>query len=395
MLQKALARLGGKERYTLQLAKSLVELGHEVAILSSAFDNALDAAVSTVDRVPLDGDSSSHFGRYRRFVDSVDQHLQSRRYDIVHSMLPVKQCDFYHLHSTLAADDIVNGHLRESSMLSRHAQRFFNRFNRKRRYQAMIEHELLSPDRNGMTQIICPSNILSEITLEFHPSTKGHIVTAPNGVNLEQYFPCETSEQTKIRQILNLPTNKIIGVLVANNWELKGVRETIIALAELDNPNIHIVIVGGDEPGPFERLAKTLRIEKQITFAGRKANMLPHYQASDFFLLPTRSDACSLSTLEAVACGLPVISTKQNGACELLTDSVHGFVIPQTSDIEALSNAMQTMADSVARNKMRTACINLRPALSWKTHVDKIVAAYEIQCARKITLKHPQVAYKG
>ena len=377
VIQKALSRLGGKERYTLQLARTLVEQGHDVSILASAFDNSFDSVDSNVTRIPLDGDSTSHFGRYRRFVDSVDQHLQSRHYDIVHAMLPVQQCDLYHLHSTLAADDVVNGHLRESTSLGRHAQKFFNRFNRKRKYQADIENLLLAPERTNRTTVICPSNILADITAQFYPTSIGHIITAPNGVNLTDFQPCDATEQKRIRQSLGLPIDKTIGVLVANNWGLKGVRETIISLEELNDPNVMIMIVGGDKPAPYERLAKTLGVEKQLIFAGRVADPRPHYHASDFFLLPTRSDACSLSTLEAVACALPAISTEQNGACELLTDGIHGFVISSTTDIQSLTQAMQTLADATSRKKMRQACIDLRPALSWQTHVDKILRAYE------------------
>jgi UDP-glucose:(heptosyl)LPS alpha-1,3-glucosyltransferase len=71
--------------------------------------------------------------------------------------------------------------------------------------------------------------------------------------------------------------------------------------------------------------------------------MVPYYGAADVFILPTYYDACSLVVIEAMACGLPTITTEYNGAAELIRNDVNGFVIshpPQGQDLIFAMNSL-------------------------------------------------------
>ncbi len=83
---------------------------------------------------------------------------------------------------------------------------------------------------------------------------------------------------------------------------------------------IHLLVCGSGEPGPFRRLASRLGLNDTVHFLGFYPDVEACYWSSDFFVQPTYYDPCSLVVLEALACGLPVITTAQNGASELLTD---------------------------------------------------------------------------
>jgi glycosyltransferase involved in cell wall biosynthesis len=74
--------------------------------------------------------------------------------------------------------------------------------------------------------------------------------------------------------------------------------------------------------------------------------------------------------------GLPVISTVFNGACEIMTDGRHGYVLPDPADVEALTRAMSNLLDPNTRQKMRQACLALRPRLSFDAHVDRLEEIY-------------------
>ena len=75
----------------------------------------------------------------------------------------------------------------------------------------------------------------------------------------------------------------------------------------------------------------------------------PYYADADFFVLPTKHDPCSLVVLEALVMGLPVISTKFNGACEIMTDGVHGFVLDDPADVLRLADRMKRLLDPELR----------------------------------------------
>src|SRR6266436_3812578 len=89
---------GGAERYTADIAAALARRGHAVSVLASDFP----VNYSSVERVVLKSGGITRVGQYQRFLDSLDEHLAGNSYDIVHAMLPVRQCDLYHPHAGIA-----------------------------------------------------------------------------------------------------------------------------------------------------------------------------------------------------------------------------------------------------------------------------------------------------
>src|SRR6185312_1017596 len=118
----------------------------------------------------------------------------------------------------------------------------------------------------------------------------------------------------------------------------------IEALAQVPPP-AHLLVVGKDRhPGRYVSLAQHLRVAERVTFAGAQADPRPFYGAADAFVLPTLYDALSNAVLEALACGLPVITSSRCGAGELVRAHAAGMVCG-ARDIEAISAAMRALVD--------------------------------------------------
>src|SRR5205814_4802244 len=113
-----------------------------------------------------------------------------------------------------------------------------------------------------------------------------------------------------------------------------------------------------------------------VSYLGEAAKIAEVYKAADFFVLPTRHDPCSLVVLEALAMGLPVITTKQNGAAEIISDGREGFVL-ESRDDPLLVQRMKDLMDPVVRMRMREAALALRPKLSQDEHVNRLLEIYE------------------
>ncbi len=157
----------------------------------------------------------------------------------------------------------------------------------------------------------------------------------------------------------------------------KGLREAILATAQIQDPRLVLLVVGKQDPAPFRRLAEEKGVAGQVIFAGRTDDPRPFYRAADCFVLPTRHDPCSLVVLEALAMGLPVISTVQNGACEIMTDRTHGFVLKDPADVISLAAALRSMLDPELCHAMAAACMALRPRLAYGNHLDELTRIYE------------------
>jgi UDP-glucose:(heptosyl)LPS alpha-1,3-glucosyltransferase len=143
-------------------------------------------------------------------------------------------------------------------------------------------------------------------------------------------------------------------LLVANNFGLKGVGTALHALARLNvfAPGTRLAIAGGGDVARYSRIAHRLGIAGQVHFLGKLDQIEEAYAAADVALQPTRYDACSLATLEGLASGLPTITTRSNGAAELITSEKQGIVLDRSTDIEAMTRAMQRLLQSDPRRSM-------------------------------------------
>lgn len=144
--------------------------------------------------------------------------------------------------------------------------------------------------------------------------------------------------------------------MLAHNLLLKNAEATIRAAAKLltNGAAVRVVIAGGKRPDRFIELARKLRIAHAVTFLGL-VDPIPYYAAADVFVHPTWYDPCSLVTLEASSCGLPVITSRFNGASELMTDGKEGFVLSDPADVDNISARMNELLEPLIREKMGAA----------------------------------------
>src|SRR5262249_31455335 len=101
------------------------------------------------------------------------------------------------------------------------------------------------------------------------------------------------------------------------------------------------------------------------------------YWSSDFFVQPTYYDPCSLVVLEALACGLPVITTEQNGAGELMSDGKQGFILTSPGAEAKLIAALDRMADDRTRRAMSIEAKRLGRQQTFDVHVERLLAVFE------------------
>jgi UDP-glucose:(heptosyl)LPS alpha-1,3-glucosyltransferase len=339
---------GGAETYTIGLAAALAKRGHDVSLLAADFA----AEAKGVRRVQLESRAATRRGSYGRLLAALEEHLEKEPYDIVHAMLPVRRCDVYHPHAGLAAETMRKLH---------------SWFNWRRRLYIAVEREMMASTPPPV--VLCLSDYVKETIERHYPLPPERLATLFNAVDLERFKP---GDGTADRRAMGIGSDRIVALIVAQFFERKGLRQAIEAISARGDPRLLLVVVGRDDPAPYRKLSE------QVRFVGAVSDPLPFYRAADFFILPTRHDPCSLATLEALAMGLPVISTRLNGACEIMREGVHGFVLPDPNDVPAIAKAIGGMELPL----MRQACLDLRPRLSFGAHVERLESIYE-SCRRR------------
>jgi UDP-glucose:(heptosyl)LPS alpha-1,3-glucosyltransferase len=371
------AKRGGAEGYTVDLAAKLAQRGHQVDLIASRFGDG----IAGVQAVPIAVGAPTRAGRYLAFLDGLDAHLAAARYDIVHAMLPVRSCDIYHPHAGMAAAGIQT-HLARRTLPGRAAAQLANRLNRKRHAYAKTERDLL--ERPNRPIVLCLSDYVKGSILKHYPHIGEDLVKLFNAVDLQRFDPTRLDgTREAVRRRWGIGPEGVVALMIAQHFDRKGLPQVIDAAAQVE-PHITVVVVGKDDPAANAERARRLGIGQRIIFAGTTDSPAEFYSAADFFVLPTRHDSCSLVVLEALAMGLPTISTVFNGACEIMTPGRHGFVLENPGDVAALAAAMRRMLDPSARAAMRQACLELRGELSFDAHVERLEQIYADRIGERI-----------
>lgn len=193
------------------------------------------------------------------------------------------------------------------------------------------------------------------------------IYDIPNSVDIERFHPVSKEEKSQIRQQLNLPLDDIIVAYTGRLMTTKGLPSLIKVWKEVqpNHPNAKLLFVGGgskdihDCEAYLQDYIASNQLESSVLFTGDVNNVDAYLKASDIFVLPTLNEAFGISLIEAMACGLPVITTPVGGPKDIVTPGENGLVV-EVENFEQLKQAITTLmtapleAQSLGRAALRT-----------------------------------------
>jgi UDP-glucose:(heptosyl)LPS alpha-1,3-glucosyltransferase len=163
-----------------------------------------------------------------------------------------------------------------------------------------------------------------------------------NGVDLELFNPRLKSERARMRSRLKISNETMTYLFVGSGFERKGLPQLLRAMAAVGPA--HLIVVGEDKRrAAMQALCARLGLTERVHFVGGQTDVKPWYGAADCFVLPTLYDPFPNAALEAMASGLPVITTTQCGAAEFIKPGVNGAVC-DAGDEPALAVALKGLA---------------------------------------------------
>jgi UDP-glucose:(heptosyl)LPS alpha-1,3-glucosyltransferase len=188
--------------------------------------------------------------------------------------------------------------------------------------------------------VVCNSEMVRDEIVRHYGVAPDKLVVIRNGIDLQRFRPPTAQERQAARTGLAWPDAKRVFLFVGSGFERKGVEGAVraFALRQLQREAL-LVVVGHDKHRTrYERLAAQLGVSEAVRFTGAQDDVLAYYWGADAFVLPTLYDPQSNAVLEAMACGLPAITTTGCGVAELLTPA-SGHVV-DAFDVPALGDAM-------------------------------------------------------
>lgn len=324
VLVKRFTLSGGKERYVVELVKSLCRLGHQVDVFACKAEQQLLNDIGFF-RVPNKMTFSSVLNTIS-FMKETAKMLEEHDYDIVHS----HERNYTQEVLTLHSFSYYEG-LKKYTLLRKIDQQYFSL--RSQLYLWLERRQMKT------SWLISVSKAISKDVKENYHRT-GNIVEILPGVNLTVFDEKSVhAMRQQARKEKNIQENELAVLFVGSAFQRKGLDRLIPAITEA----MRLIIVGkGDHIPKFSNMINAHHCGQQISIEGITDNVLKYYALADVVVLPSRSEAFGMSILEGMACGLPVIVSHNSGVADLIRHGENGFLIGKTSELPKLLELLRS-----------------------------------------------------
>jgi glycosyltransferase involved in cell wall biosynthesis len=375
----------GQGRINLEIAREALRAGAQVVLVGAKVDPELIRAGAVWEKVRLV--RGPVLFQVVQFVWAanriVDRLRASGRVDYViangytltrpHDL---NLCQF--VHSAWLTSKIHN--TASKGVINRIYQAVYTRYNaRHERRSFGAARKVIAPSRQTADE-------LRQLGVE-----SAKVCVVPNGVACSEFFP-----GTESRSELGLPKGVPIALFVGNvRTNRKGLGSVLQALVNL--PDVHLAVVGQTSGSPFIAMAAKLGLQQRTHFLGFRKDVARIMRACDLFVFPSWYDPFGLVVTEAMASGLPVVTTERTGAGELLNDKC-GTLVHDPADVAALSAALRHwLSDSPRRSEAALACRTIAESHGWvamaKSYLELLVESPPLQSEREFGPDQASLAY--
>lgn len=357
---------GGAERFVERALNALRKQGVAVTLLTRHWRETEPATGNDAVLVL----NPFYIGRLWRdagFAKAVQRQIAAGRFDLVQSHERIPSCHIYRagdgVHATWLA---LRG--RQQSLLGR----FFSACHPWHRYTLRAERQMFQhPD---LRAIICNSRMVKDDIAARFPGAASKLYVIHNGVDLTLFnLDLRQTFRQQQRESWGIPQDAPVVLYVGSGFARKGVPQLLQALAK--TRGIYLVVVGKDKKMAASlRAASRLGLAERVRFMGGVADVRPCYAAADVFALPTVYDPFPNAVLEALASGLPVLTSPTSGAAELINDACG--VVVDALDVAGQAAALIRLCQANQHGEMRLAAHAAAKQCALDDMTDRLIALY-------------------
>src|SRR5262245_7614803 len=366
---------GGCEHYISDLARRLARDGHGVHLFASNWDADALPASTVCHRIPPT--SGPRFLRPWRFGRACLEALSANPVDVSIGFDKTWGQDILYpqggLHSASRAHNLLKhptGLARRAAVLARAFDPTSYSFTRLERQQYQ------TPPR---PIILAISRMVRDHFQEYLGIAESSVRVLHAAIDPDRFAVDDRpAHRDRERKAWGVSSDEFVGLFVAMNYRLKGLGQLIRSLVHVPlKPRFRLVVVGGTNFGRYESLARHLGVIDRIKFLGFQPDPRDVYFAADFLVHPTFYDPCSLVALEALACGLPVVTTRYNGASEMLSPPADGLVVQDPHNARELAGALADMIDAFRLPARKAAADEAGRRWTFEDHYRRLLPALE------------------
>lgn len=350
LARRGYSATGGAEAYLKRLGRGIVDLGQVVRLI-------------TTEEWPTD---TWPFGEITRlggtsalaFADELEKLRPQSGCDVLMSLERVWRCDVYR-----AGDGVHRAWLERRQQFGTLLQKLSHVLNRKHGDILRLEKSLFTG--RGAGRVVANSQMVKKEIVDLYDYPADKIDVVYNGVPVNE-FREGSRQRSQSRATFGLAADEIAVLFVGSGWERKGLRFAIDAVEGCQDLKMRLLVAGRGNQRQYK--------STHVQFLGEVADLPALYATADIFLLPTIYDPFSNACLEALAAGLPVITTRANGFSEIIETRRHGSIVDRPDDVKELREALGYWADETQRTSARSAILERASQFDISKNVEKTLA---------------------
>jgi UDP-glucose:(heptosyl)LPS alpha-1,3-glucosyltransferase len=382
--ENVLPARGGCETYIADLARRLVADRHEVHLYACRWDES--ALPEGLHYHPLPSRQSLRFLRPWRFGRLCERALRGVDHQVTVGFDKTWGQDVLYPQGGLHAASAEHNLRKYRSRLLRSLARAGRWLTPASWSFARLERrQYLGPRR----PLVVVNSAMVRMHFERHYGIPPQdLFVVPSAIDPSRFADCDRPRRRlEFRERWGIAPAETVGLFVAMNYRLKGLAPLLHAVHRMPavrtgGGKFRLLVAGNKNFAGYRRLARRLGIAERVCFLGPCREMRDCYFAADFLVHPTFYDPCSLVVLEALACSLPVITSRYNGASELLTPPREGYVIANPHDHDRLAWCMTQLLDPSRRAGCAQAARAAAARWTFDHHYRQLLRVFQEAAAR-------------
>jgi len=355
---------GGAETFSNNLIINLAKVGHEIHIFSIKWDKPPQIKNVYLHKVPVI--SFNSFLRDLSFAIMATLKVKNNNFDIVQSHDLSLYQDIYR-----AGDGCHIEWLKQR----------WNRVGIFRKLSILLNPyhwlilllERIIFKGHKFKKIIAISEMVKNNIIEHYEVNEKDIFVIYNGVDLEKFHPKNKKlYREELRNLYGINEDEIVLLFVGSGFERKGLKFLIKSVENIKKP-LTVLVVGKGNKKKYAKMCKNQR----IIFCGPQKEIYKYYASADIFVFPTIYEPFGNVHLEALASGLPVITTKLSGASEIISHGINGFVVDTPENIDKISEYICLLMNEQVRTKISEEARKLAEKFSFEKYIKSIIDLYK------------------
>lgn len=371
---------GGCETYIADLARRLADDGQKVHLIARTFDRS--AFPSSCDYHPVPSFGGPRWLRPWRFARACQKVLSEHDFDVSVGFVKTWGQDVLMPQGGLHVASAAHNRRKYASPWMQQLVRILQAISVKNwSYRLLERKQFLEHD----SLVVVPSRMVQQHLHDYYGTSNGRVHVIHNAIDAKRFHSQDRLLiRSQMRETLGLAASDSVGLFVGHNYRLKGLDPLLRAVRLIPNEiDFKLIVCGSADYRRYERLAERWNILERIRFLGFVADVRQAFFAADFLVHPSFYDPCALVTMEALACGLPVITTQFNGAAELLPLPLASLTVETPHDHHAMAERIVRLCQPSLRAELVRVARESAKQWTFEEHYQALMQVFEDAWRRK------------